>query len=87
MTEKSFKLSVLTPEKTLFDGEVVALFLPGVEGDMEILAFHADILAMLRKGKISYRGRSGKSKALSIASGFFQMKANRAVLLVEISPT
>jgi F-type H+-transporting ATPase subunit epsilon len=46
----TFKLSLVSPEKLLFAGEVDQVDLPGVEGDFGVLAGHAPIVAMLRPG-------------------------------------
>jgi F-type H+-transporting ATPase subunit epsilon len=44
------QLSLVSPEKLLFAGEVDQVDLPGVEGDFGVLAGHAPIVAMLRPG-------------------------------------
>ena len=46
----TFKLSLVSPEKLLFAGEVDQVDLPGVEGDFGVLTGHAPIVAMLRPG-------------------------------------
>ena len=46
----SFQLSLVSPEKLLFAGQVDQVDLPGVEGDFGVLAGHAPIVAMLRPG-------------------------------------
>ncbi|MFX5668386.1 F0F1 ATP synthase subunit epsilon, partial [Acinetobacter baumannii] len=49
----TFQLSLVSPEKLLFAGEVVQVDLPGVEGDFGVLSGHAPIVAMLRPGIVS----------------------------------
>ena len=39
------KIQILTPEKTVFDGEAESIALPGVSGGFEVLKGHAPILA------------------------------------------
>ncbi len=49
----SFQLSLVTPEKLLFAGEVDQVDLPGKEGDFGVLAGHAPIVAVLRPGIVT----------------------------------
>jgi len=49
----SFQLSLVSPEKLLFAGPVDQVDLPGVEGDLGVLAGHAPIVAKLRPGIVT----------------------------------
>jgi F-type H+-transporting ATPase subunit epsilon len=51
----TFQLSLVSPEKFLFPGEVDQVDLPGVEGDFGVLAGHAPILTILRPGIVTVR--------------------------------
>ena len=44
---KSFSLKIATPDELVFDGEVESLLVRTTEGDVEILAGHADFLSAL----------------------------------------
>jgi F-type H+-transporting ATPase subunit epsilon len=45
-----FHVSIVSPEKLLFAGQVDQVDLPGAEGDFGVLAGHAPIVAALRPG-------------------------------------
>jgi F-type H+-transporting ATPase subunit epsilon len=49
----TFPVSVVSPEKLLFTGQVDQVDLPGIEGDFGVLAGHAPIVAMLRPGIVT----------------------------------
>jgi F-type H+-transporting ATPase subunit epsilon len=49
----TFQLSLVSPEKLLFTGQVDQVDLPGVEGDFGVLSGHAPIVAMLRPGIVT----------------------------------
>jgi F-type H+-transporting ATPase subunit epsilon len=49
----TFQLSLVSPEKLLFAGEVNQVDLPGTEGDLGVLAGHAPIVAALRPGIVT----------------------------------
>ena len=82
MEEKSFTLSVLNSEEILFDGPVLSLYLPGAEGDMQLLPNHADIITLIRKGKVVIKTKEKGKIDFPVTSGFFQMKKNQATLLI-----
>ncbi len=43
------KLEILTPEKSLFSGDVVSVKVPGSKGSFEILKQHAPIISSLER--------------------------------------
>ena len=49
-------LEIVSPEKTLFTGDVSSVQLPGSEGSFQILNNHAPIVSTLKKGEIKLRG-------------------------------
>ena len=49
----TFQLSLVSPEKLLFAGQVDQVDLPGMEGDFGVLAGHAPIVAALRPGIVT----------------------------------
>jgi len=49
----TFQLSLVSPEKLLFSGQVDQVDLPGVEGDFGVLPGHTPIVSLLRPGIVS----------------------------------
>lgn len=90
-------LEIVSPEATLFTGEVVAVTLPGVDGEFQILNNHAPIISLLQQGKVKIKGnvileeahKDKFSKAangdtiLPINSGTVEMKNNRVIVLAD----
>ena len=50
---KRLQLTIVSPEKELFQGEVNQITLPGVMGSFTILPQHAPIVSSLTRGKLS----------------------------------
>jgi ATP synthase, F1 epsilon subunit (delta in mitochondria) len=48
----NFKLEIISPEKTIFSGEVANVTLPSYEGNMGILKNHISTITFLRPGII-----------------------------------
>ena len=91
-------LEIVSPEATLFSGEVTSVTLPGVDGSFQILNHHAPIISILKEGLIKIAAPSfkiGKEVAanflkvneqlytLAISSGTIEMKDNKVIVLVD----
>lgn len=46
------KISVLTPDKKVFEGNIVSVKVPGTHGEFQVLQNHAPIVSSLEKGKV-----------------------------------
>jgi len=77
------KLEILTPEKTLFDDEVLSVQVPGKSGKFEMLNNHMPIVSSLQKGVIKITDASKKEKNIEINNGVIEMKQNKIIILAE----
>lgn len=66
-------LSVVSPEKTIFDGLIKSVTLPGTIGSFTILPHHAPIVSSLKPGVLSYLTEDNEEHALDIHGGFVEM--------------
>ena len=48
----TFNAQILTPNGSLFEGEVTGVKLPGTQGSFEVKANHAPIVSTLEKGNV-----------------------------------
>jgi len=72
------KLTILRPDKVLFEGEVKKVTLPGIQGEMTILKNHVPLLTFLKKGKIIIDGK----KEIEIEKGILEVKKNEITILL-----
>jgi len=75
-----FSLSIITPEKKIFEGQVQEVLVPGEEGGMVIFSHHAPLLAALKKGKIIAKD-SSVTEELEIESGFIEVNRKKTTIL------
>ena len=78
-----FKLSILTPERTVFDGDVQYVEAPGTEGYFGVLAHHAAMVTALATGTLTVRGATGAEERWHVAGGFFEVSNNAATVLAD----
>ncbi|TGL93465.1 ATP synthase F1 subunit epsilon [Leptospira barantonii] len=82
MSAHKLNVSVISPEKILYKGEVDSLIVPGNEGFFGILPNHAPLVAVLGIGVLEIR-KGDKIKALSVEGGFIEVKENSISILTD----
>jgi len=80
--QRTFDLSVVTPEGTAFEGEAQMLIVPGAAGEIGVLARHAPLVAMLKAGEIRVRAK-GEWQSFAAGPGYFKVQQDRAIVLVD----
>ena len=76
------QLEILSPEKTLFTGEVDSVIFPGSQGKFQILNNHAPIISSLSQGNIDYKINS-KTNQIEIKRGIVEVLKNTISALIE----
>ena len=79
---KPFFLEIITPTATCYQGEIIHVRAPGVDGDFGVLADHAPMMAGLRPGRVRIEDPD-EAFDYVITGGFFEVHSNRAVILAE----
>ena len=78
------KVTVVSPERIVFSGEVDSVAVPGAKGRFEILNNHAPIASALTAGKVVCSGK--ETLELDILGGFVEVARNEVSVCVETSP-
>ena len=76
------KVSVISPESVLFDGEVASVVAPAFDGEVGILQNHAPMMTLLGKGSLRLGG-AGAEKTFVIEGGFLQVVENNVRIVTE----
>ena len=90
-------LEIVSPEATLFSGEVTSVTVPGINGEFQMLQNHAPIVSLLGEGDVKVQGNiemhedflnkftkgaSGET-LLAITSGTVELKDNKVIVLAD----
>lgn len=78
-----FELSILTPEKAVFEGAVEYIEAPGSEGYFGVLANHAALVTALTAGTLKVRKADGEEERWTVTGGFFEVSNNKATVLAD----
>ncbi len=74
-------LEIVTPEKTLFSGEIEKVKLPGSSGSFGLLNRHAPMISSLEAGEIKLTPKEGDVTLFDIKSGVVEVLNNNIIVL------
>ena len=77
-------LEIISPEQTIFSGEVSLVQLPGIDGSFEILNNHAPLISTLEAGRVKVIDKEGQIQLFPIKRGVVECLDNQIHLLVTI---
>jgi F-type H+-transporting ATPase subunit epsilon len=84
MSNDTFSLSILAPERRLTENEkVMSLLVTTSQGEAEILPGHADMVAKLETGRFQYTPKGGKPVVGVISSGFINVTDGAVKVVAE----
>ena len=76
------KVSVISPERVLFEGEATSVVAPAFDGEVGILQNHAPMMTLLGKGSLRVGG-GGSDRNFQIEGGFLQVVENNVRIVTE----
>ena len=79
----SLRVRVVSPEKTVFDGDASAVVAPAWDGQVGILPSHAPMLALLGSGVMSIEQPGGGADSFHVAGGVLKVERDQVTVLTE----
>lgn len=76
------KISIITPERTVFDGEADGITMPSTTGEITILPGHVPLITLLRSGEITLH-QGQERRHMAIHGGFVEVSNNVVKLLTD----
>ena len=75
------KVSVISPESVLFEGDADSVVAPAYDGEVGILTGHAPLMALLGDGELRLGGGTGHR--FKVSGGFMQVLDNHVRVVTE----
>ena len=75
-------VSVVSPERTLYEGEAESIVAPAFDGQVGILRNHAPMLTLLGTGELRLTA-SGGDRKFTVSGGFLEVADNRVRVVTE----
>lgn len=78
----TIRCEIVSQDRTIFQGDVDIVVLPGAAGEMGILPHHAPVLTILKYGVIKIR-RDGKEELFAVAGGMAEVQPDIVTILAD----
>jgi F-type H+-transporting ATPase subunit epsilon len=78
----TIRCEIVSQDRTVFEGDVDIVVLPGAAGEMGILPHHAPILTTLKYGVVKVR-RSGKEEIFAVSGGVAEVQPSIVTVLAD----
>jgi len=78
----TIRCEIVSQDRTVFQGDVDIVVLPGAAGEMGILPHHAPVLTILKYGVIKIR-RDGKEELFAVAGGLAEVQPDIVTILAD----
>ena len=75
-------VSVISPERTLYEGQATAVVAPAYDGEVGILTDHAPMMTLLGRGMLRLEG-GGSTQRFTVDGGFLQVVDNHVRVVTE----
>ena len=76
------RCEIVSQDRTVFQGDVDIVLLPGAGGEMGILPHHAPVLTTLKYGVVKIR-RNGKEDIFAVAGGVAEVQPEIVTILAD----
>ena len=76
------KVSVISPEASLYEGDAESVVVPAYDGEVGILTGHAPMMTLLGKGNLRIDAAGG-ARRFAIEGGFLQVINNQVRVVTE----
>ncbi|MEA3358245.1 MAG: F0F1 ATP synthase subunit epsilon [Thermodesulfobacteriota bacterium] len=78
----TFRLELVTAEKTIYSDDVNMVIVWGQEGQLGILPHHAPLMTVLQPGELIIR-KEDKKTYMAVSGGFLEILNDRVVILAD----
>lgn len=76
-------IEIVTPDTTIFQGEVSLAQFPGIDGSFEVLNNHAPMIAVLKQGKVKVIDSKKATLFFEVNGGVVEILKNKILVLAE----
>lgn len=79
---KTIQVDIVTPERTIFEGNADIVIATGFEGELGIMAGHAPLVTPLKISAVRLKDGNNEQK-IAISGGFLEVRPEKVTILAE----
>lgn len=81
----TFKLTVVSAEQSIFDGDVKSIQATGIEGELGILPGHTPLLTAIKPGIVKLTLENGQEEVIYVSGGFLEVQPTVVTVLADVA--
>lgn len=85
MTGEDMKLTIVTPEKPVFDDEITSVSLPTLNGEITVLDHHIPLITQILPGELTITHKNGKKDYFATGGGFAEITGSQVSVLTDLA--
>jgi len=78
----TLKLKIATPEKVVYENDVLQVSVPTTTGEITILPHHIPLVSVLAAGEMRIKEVNGSEQTVAIAGGFLEIRGNGEIVIL-----
>ena len=82
--DRAFKLKIISPDRTFYEGDVVMVEVRTTEGEIGVLKNHIPLTAVLAPGIVRIKESDTSIKIAALHNGFIEILQDRMTILAEV---
>lgn len=83
--DRAFKLKIISPDRTFYEGDVVMVELRTTEGEIGVYKNHAPLTSVIAPGLLKIHESDDEIKAATLIGGFVEILKDSVTVLAEVA--
>jgi len=79
--ENTLKLKIATPEKVVFENDILQVSIPTSSGEITVLPHHIPLVSVVIAGELKIKDSNGEV-IMAIAGGFLEIRGNNEIIIL-----
>ena len=77
----TLKFKIVTPEKIIYENEILQVTIPTMSGEITILPNHIPLISVLKAGEMKIKDKNGEHN-LAVSGGFLEVRGNNEIVIL-----
>lgn len=77
----TIKFKIATPEKVIYENDILQVSIPTTTGEITVLPHHSPLVSILQAGELKVKDDKGE-QVIAVSSGFLEVRANNEVIIL-----
>ncbi len=78
---KTLKLKIATPEKVIYENEILQVSIPTMDGEITVLPNHVPLVSVLKAGEMRIVDKDGE-QILAVSGGFLEVRGQNEIVIL-----